>query len=345
MINKQKTTLTDIARLANVSESTVSRALSGSTLVNDKTKEKIINIAQELNFEVDSRARSLRLQKTHTIAVIVLFGPTSNQSISDPFLLDILGIIADELALSNYDLLLSTHNSRASDWYSYYIEAKRADGLIIIGQGEHDPRIETLFKQKAPFVVWGAPAKKGRYLTVGSNNVDGGYVATKHLIEQGCSNIVFLGDIHHNEIEMRWEGYRKAIEEAGLSVNESLRITVDFTSESAYNGIHDFLVTADKAIDGIFAVSDGIALGAMKYLAEKDLLSDVAIVGFDDIAVSSFCMPSLTTIRQNTQKGGELLVKSILNKINKQPTTSKILDVELVVRESSVRTKSLKNNV
>ncbi len=249
------------------------------------------------------------------------------------------------MALSNYDLLLSTHNSRAGDWHSYYIEAKRADGLIIIGQGEHDPRIERLFKQKAPFVVWGVPAKKGRYLTVGSDNVDGGYVATKHLIEQACTNIVFLGDIHHNEIEMRWKGYRKAIEEAELSIDESLCIAADFTSESAYNHIRDFFENSDKVIDGIFAVSDGIALGAMKYLAEKDLLSQIAIVGFDDIAVSSFCTPSLTTIRQNTQNGGKLLVESILKKINNQRTTSKILNVELIVRDSSIRTKSFKNNV
>lgn len=343
MITKQKTTLTDIARLANVSESTVSRALSGSTLVNDKTKEKITKIAQEFNFEVDSRARSLRLQKTHTIAVIVLFDPKSKQSISDPFLLDILGIIADELALSNYDVLLSTHNSRASDWYSYYIDAKRADGLIIIGQGEHDGRIETLSKQKAPFVVWGVPAKKGRYLTVGSDNVDGGYIATKHLIEQGCTNIAFLGDIHHNEIEMRWKGYRKAIEEVELSIDESLRIAADFTLESAYNSIRNFFENSNRVIDGIFAVSDGIALGAMKYLSEKELLNQVAIVGFDDIAISSFCTPPLTTIRQNTQRGGKLLVESILKKISKQVVRSKMLDVELIIRDSSIRAKPVKN--
>ncbi len=345
MKTKQKTTLTDIALLANVSESTVSRALSGSTLVSDKTKEKIIAIAQEHNFEVDARARSLRLQKTSTIAVIILFDPKSKHSISDPFLLDILGIIADELALSNYDLLLSTNTSRTNDWYSYFVEAKRADGIIIIGQGEHDPRIETLSKQNAPFVVWGVPPSKARYLTVGSDNVNGGYIATKHLIEQGCTNIIFLGDIHHNEIEMRWKGYQKAIEEAGLPIDNSLQITTDFTSESGYSRIRDFFETKNRSINGIFAVSDAIALGAMKYLAEEDIMSDIAIVGFDDITVSSYCTPSLTTIRQDTQMGGKLLVELILKKISKQSTKSRILDVELIIRDSSIRNKPVKNKL
>lgn len=337
MKNNTPLTLTDIAKLANVSESTVSRALNNNNLVSKKTRERIQAIAQEHGFKINSAARNLRLQKTNTIAVVILFDQKSGQSISDPFLLEILGTIGDELTKHGYDLLLTTSKTAHTDWYHYFFNSKRADGLIVIGQGEHDQRIAELAKAEVPFVVWGAKSNQNHYVTVGSDNRMGGYLATQHLLNHGCKKIAFFGDIHHNEIEDRWRGYQDALEEANLIADKSLQVSCDFTSLSGYNNLKDLLLINNNQIDGIFAVSDAIALGAIKFLSEKQIRipKDIAIVGFDDITHAHFSTPSLTTIKQNISAGGKLLVDLLLKQLQKQKVQSQLLDVELIHRESA----------
>ncbi|MCP4273883.1 MAG: LacI family transcriptional regulator [Gammaproteobacteria bacterium] len=339
MNKKTVLTLTDIAVMAKVSKSTASRALRNNPLVNKKTRELVQEIANQNNFKVNATASKLRTQKTQTIAVIVMFDPKSNQAISDPFLMEILGTIADELTKFGYDMLLTTTKTATGDWYNYYYESKRADGLIIIGQGEHDQRIEMLAETDLPFVVWGTEIHRKSYTTVGSDNRMGGQLAVQHLIQQGCQRIAFLGDINHNEPEQRWLGYQDALNASGLPLEQDLQINVDFTSTDGYTKLRDLMMIDDRQIDGLFAVSDAIALGAMKYLIEQniDVPNKIAIVGFDDIAMSEFCAPSLSTVRQNTSAGGRLLVKSLLKKLNNQPVKSQLLDIEFVRRQSSDR--------
>lgn len=332
-------TLADIAQLANVSTSTASRALRNNPVIKQATRDLVQGIAKEHNFKVNVTASKLRTQKTNTIAVVVMLEQKSGQVISDPFLMEILGTIADELTKFGYDMLLTTTKTATHDWYSYYYESKRADGLIIIGQGEHDQRVESLANTNLPFVVWGTEVHKNRYTTIGSDNRKGGFLAVQHLIKQGCKRIAFLGDINHNEVEQRWLGYQDALKEANLTIENGLQIKTDFTSNDGYSKLRDHLLIEDQGIDGIFAVSDAIALGACKYLFEQkiDVPNNIAIIGFDDIAMSEFCSPSLSTIKQNTAAGGRLLVKILLNKINQQPVKSQLLDVEVVQRQSSSR--------
>ncbi|WP_274052351.1 LacI family DNA-binding transcriptional regulator [Thalassomonas haliotis] len=339
---KEKTikTLADIAKMANVSQSTVSRALRNNPLVSQKTRDFVQQLAQEHNFSVNATASKLRTQKTHTIAVIVMFDQNTEQSISDPFLMKLLGTIADELTKFGYDMLLTTTKTATGDWNNYYFESRRADGLIIVGQGEHDPRIEALGSNDVPFVVWGTEFANKNYTTIGSDNRKGGYLAVKHLIDKGCKNIAFMGDIEHNELEQRWLGYLDACNEAGLEPDPALRIKTDLTSNDGYQQIKNFLEGQQQKIDAIFAVSDTIALGVMKYLHEQKIAipKEIAIIGFDDIAMSAFSSPSLTTVRQNTTAAGELLVSKVLKKIEHKPIKSKLLEVELIVRQSSEQT-------
>ena len=121
MNKKNIMTLADIARLANVSKSTASRALRNNPLVNQQTRELVQGIAEQHNFKVNATASKLRTQKTNTIAVIVMFDQKTGQAISDPFLMEILGTIADELTKFGYDMLLTTTKTATSDWNNYYI--------------------------------------------------------------------------------------------------------------------------------------------------------------------------------------------------------------------------------
>lgn len=330
-------TLSDIAKLANVSESTVSRALRNNSLVSQATRDRVQEIARQHNFKVNAAARNLRLQRTNTIAVIVMFDNHTGQSISDPFLLEILGTIADELSEYDYDMLLTTTRSSGSDWNNYYLESKRADGLLIIGQGDDKQRITDLMRHNIPFVVWGGSDAQD-FTCIASDNVSGAEKAVTHLLEQGCKRIVFLGDNHHEEIDQRLIGYKNAHKTAGCPVDENLVIETDFTSSDGYKKVESLLAEGCE-FDGIFAVSDAIAVGAMKCLQENAVAipEQVAVVGFDDVAMAEFVTPSLTTVRQQTKTGGQLLVKTLMQKINKEDSRSVSLDAELVVRQSSQR--------
>ncbi len=339
MSERKNLTLADIAALAQVSESTASRALRDNPVINIDTRQRVQAIAREHQFNVNAKARSLRTQKSHTIAVIVLFDTKTQQAISDPFLLDILGVIADELTRRGYDMLLSTSKTTDKDWQNYYLDSRRADGLIIIGQGEHDPRIGQLAKGRAPFVVWGAGSDSAGMTVVGSQNRLGAQTAVRHLLAQGCRRIAFLGDIRHNEIELRHEGYLDALREAGFADADALQITTDFTAQDGYLKTQQYLLSELPKLDGIFAASDAIALGAMKALQEYGVQvpQQVALVGFDDIAMSAYCSPSLSTVRQDTQSGGKLLVSKLLEKIDGGQPDSELLPVRLLTRQSSAR--------
>lgn len=332
-------TLSDIARLAGVSESTASRALRDNPVINAQTREKVQQIAAEHQFKVNATARSLRTQKSHTIAVIILFDAKTQQTITDPFLLEILGVIADELTRQGYDMLLSTSKTTDKDWRSYYFDSKRADGLIVIGQGEHDERVEQLSSAGVPFVVWGAPTGSEAFAVIGSDNRQGATLAVSHLLAQGCKRIAFLGDIRHTEIEMRYLGYQDALQAAGIKPEPLLQLNTDFTAQAGYVQTQQALFKQLGSLDGIFAASDAIAMGAMKALLEQGISvpQQVALVGFDDIAMSAYCTPSLTTVKQDTQAGGKLLVAQLLGQINGAKAASQLLPVKLIERQSSLR--------
>ena len=339
MKSNNSMTLADIARLAKVSQSTVSRALRDNPLIKRETREHIQALARQHNFKVNAAASKLRTRQTNTIAVVIMFDPKTGQSVSDPFLMALIGSIADELTKFGYDMLLSTTKTNNNDWYQYYIESRRADGLIILGQGAHDKRVQALVDNKVPFVVWGSNAGGMDLETIGSDNRAGGYLATKHLIDKGCKRVLFLGDVQHDEIELRWQGYQDALSEAGIKLDQQLQVCTDFTSQDGYERTREHWMIEEQGIDGIFAVSDAIAMGAMKYLLEQDVAipDDVCVVGFDDISLSAYTAPALTTVRQYTGSGARLLVTALLKCIDGQPVKSRLLEVELVARQSSNR--------
>jgi DNA-binding LacI/PurR family transcriptional regulator len=339
MKTKKLMTLSDISKLTGVSESTVSRALSGSKLVSDKTRARVQAIADENNFTINAAARNLRLQKTKTVAVIILISSGNDQSVSDPFMLSLVGSIAEALGAKGYDMLLSTTRSAPKDWQRHYFDTRKADGLIIIGQGEDDTQLSTLIESTSPFVTWGSTAKN--YTAIGSDNHKGGYLATRHLIEQSCKRIGFFGKAHHSEIHERWQGYKQALDENKKVSMIDTTLDVPFTAQAGYEVTKQLLREGSFTYDGIVAASDMIAIGIIKALKESaiNVPNDVAIVGFDDITLASMYHPSLTTVRQDTVHGGEMLVSKLLAKLNGEDVLSEMLPTQLVIRQSTQRTK------
>ncbi|NCP66427.1 MAG: LacI family transcriptional regulator [Paraglaciecola sp.] len=329
-------TLSDLAKVAGVSESTASRALNNNSLIAQKTRTKIQELAAQHDFKINAAARNFRLQKTNTIAVVIIKSSELDQSITDPFVLSIVGVIAEELRQHGYDVLLVSHNVNSPACLADYFNMKRADGLIVFGQGDDIDKFDQLIDQQHPIVVWGAQSDKRDYITVGTDNKKGGYLATSHLLQQGYRRIVFAGVLSY-ETNQRYQGYCQALQEARHTVSAPLDI--HFNYDNAYHVTQNMLQQNNFHFDGIIAASDTIALGMIRALNEADISvpEKVAVVGYDDISVAAFTQPSLSSIRQDTFAGGKALVNSLLKLLNNEEVTSTLLTTELVIRHSSVR--------
>ncbi len=331
--------MADLAKRAGVSEATVSRALADSPLIAQKTRKRIQEIAARSGYRVNPVASSLRSRITRTIAVLIPLQHEAKQAISDPFFMELLGYIADALSERGYSLLLAKVNNSAADWIGESTRARRADGVIVIGQSLLHGVLNEAAASGAKMVVWGQRLEDQRYVTVGSDNQSGGYLATSHLIDQGCNRIAFFGDTRVPEVDARRQGYVRALEQHGLDQAPRLEIAVHFGAEAAYQEAKA-LLDSGLQFDGIFAASDVIAMSTMRALAEHKLRvpQDVSVVGFDGLPMAMFATPPLTTIRQDLATSGKLLVEKLLDSIAGREVHSSVLPAELIVRSSSVRT-------
>jgi len=339
---KGKAPSLDIAHLAGVSQPTVSRALRGSPSVSRQTREKILAIARQLNYKVDKNASNLRAQKTGTLALLFFEDPTPDDSLINPFFHSMLGSITRACALRGYDLLVS-FQQLSTNWHADYEDSNKADGIILLGYGDYlesESRMQQLVEQGTHFVRWGAALPGEPGISIGCDNFQGGHDITAHLLERGCRRIAFLGNAseHYPEFRERWRGYQAALQEAGLEPLPELQADAITTEQSGYEAARA-LLDAGQVFDAVFGASDLIALGAMKALREHGLAvpADVAVAGFDDIAMASLAQPPLSTVQQDTKQAGEVLVDSLIRLVQREPVESQRLPVRLVLRESSQR--------
>jgi len=328
--------MADIAALANVSASTVSRALTDSKLISKATREKIREIARSTGFSVNPLASSLRSKKSNVVSVLITLIHDRNQHVSDPFMMTMLAHIADALTLSGYDMLLSKVSVHEDGWIERLFSTRRPAAALLIGQSFEHASIERAAQAGLPVVAWGAKLPRQSYATVGTDNRQGGFLAAQHLIEQGYRNIAFLGDRRTPEIAQRFEGFRRAHKRAGLPVQAGLLTASPFDGASAFAAARD-LIARGMPIDAIVAGSDVIAMSAMRALisAGRAVPADVALVGFDDIEMAAFITPSLTTIRQDLALGARLLVEKMIAVIAGETVESIELPAQLIVREST----------
>ncbi len=340
MATGEKPTSFDIAALAGVSQPTVSRALRGDRTVSTATRLRIEAIARQLNYKVDKNASALRRGSTSTLALLFFEDPSPDGSRINPFFLSMLGSILQTCALRGYDLLTSFQQLSA-DWHVDYEDSRKADGLILLGYGDFDDhlrRLDQLMAQGTHFVRWGSIDPAHPDSVVGCDNVAGGADAGRHLLARGRRRIAFLGDAsrHYPESRDRYRGLVAALEGAGLPVDPGLQVDALSSEASGYDAARR-LIGRGIAFDAIFAASDMIALGAVRALTEagRRVPDDVALVGFDDIPAAGTAQPPLTTIRQDYARAGELLVDTLIRRIDRRDTVPTLLPPELVVRKSS----------
>jgi DNA-binding LacI/PurR family transcriptional regulator len=327
--------MAEIAELAGVAESTVSRALAGSRRVSEETKARIIALVKERGYRVNSRARSLRMQRTHTVEVVIAISETNRQHFSDPFFSQIIASIGDALAENGHDLLLS----RACPWTEASgadaLASHRADGIIIIGQGRDPAPLARYAAEHKDVIVWGGDIPDRNYPIVGSDNFLGGQLVGRHLLSLGRRRVAFLGDVRHVEVGLRHRGLMTALTSAGAASDQSLTLSMPFDSASAYEATRQ-LFQSGRWHDAIFAASDLLAIAAIQALADLDIRvpEHVSVVGYDDIAVAAYTSPALTTVRQDTASGGRALVENLLAALNGEKPRDVVLPTELVIRRS-----------
>ncbi|MCX6099860.1 MAG: substrate-binding domain-containing protein [Candidatus Bipolaricaulota bacterium] len=329
-------TIADIARLAGVSKSTVSRALNDSPLVSGETKERIRRIAHEYDFCASAPARRLSLQQSGTIA-FVTHAYHKDFSWVDLFGLEILGGITRGLRENGYDTLILHVDPKDTAWARQYLETGRVAGFILQPSTWQQAHVKELLKMRAPFIVWGFPLPGQSFCSVAGDDLTGGRLATEHLIRAGRQRVGFLGGRPAEiEVKRRYAGYAEALENAGRKVEPELVVYGDYSDTSGVEMMKELLETAPD-LDGVFVNSDLMAIAAMGVIHKsgRRIPDDIAVVGYDDLSIATLTNPPLTTIRQNVPEAGRLLARNLVEYLKTRMVTNVTVPVELVVRESA----------
>jgi DNA-binding LacI/PurR family transcriptional regulator len=320
-------TMEDLARLAGVSKITVSRALRDSPLVTAKTRETIRQLASDQGYRLNISARNLRLRRSYSVAVVVEMTPVRGRPMSDPYPLELLGGITQELTTAGYSVVLTSKQLIDT------APVQGADGLILLGQGSHGEAVRILQQTGMPLVVWGAQEPDTDYIVVGSDNRKGGASAAERLIAQGRRKLVFLGDVDHAEVQERCAGFIDAV--GGRASVHIIRPKA-FTFEAGFDSVASLLKKKGAGPDGLFAASDLLAMGAIRALGEQQVQvpQQVCVIGYDDTPGAASFVPPLTSVHQYLQDGGVLLAKKILSLIEGHPVQSEMLPTMLMVRQT-----------
>lgn len=333
-MSRASTRLEDLATLAGVSISTISRALNDSPSVNARTKQRIWKLAREQDYPFRRYMPAGPIGAEATIAIVVPRPQGREGKLDDPFFLQLFAGIGEAARERGCDVLLSHVAPATFDELSAAMATSRADGVIFLGQSSLHAAFNRLAEQEARFVVWGAQLPDQGYCSVGSDNLLGGRRATLHLARLGRRRIVFLGDSEAPEIGQRLRGYQEALAASQLPAAPELIVPAHLDIDSAEAAV-DGLLARGPIFDGIVAASDMVALGAIRALrrAGRSVPGDVSVVGYDDVPLARLADPALTTISQDTARAGRLLVSKLLG-AGEEELRSERVATDLIVRGS-----------
>lgn len=325
----------DIARLAKVSKPTVSRVLNNSPLVTPETRERVLEVARAHGYAVNRNAQKLRQTRTDTVAVVLDFGSHREGRIADPFIFELLAGVSEALSIRNQDLLLSPPGLTDAKSCLQMLSARAADGFIFLGQGGREPMLNELARSGAPFVVWGAVDMDGPYCAVGSDNALGGRLAGELFLKRGAQRWLFVGNTEHKEIRTRFDGLRAAAEKAKAKVTidslsvEHMAYASTYANAAAYLRDH-------QAPDAVFAFSDTAAMAVLAAFREAGLTAprDFSLCGYNNIPPAADFTPAITTIEQETQIAGAILVEKLMQLIEGGRCRSAMLPTRLIERET-----------
>lgn len=329
----------DVALRAQVSQSTVSRALRGDPSITPETRDRVAKAAAELGYRPDSRAVRLRGGSVGSVAVVLLTSPDLERRALNPFYFDILGAVEAAAARRGLGILLS-YQGTTDTLRADFEQRREADGLVVIGTAANRAAWEFFAQARrsgSNLVAWGAPDDS--LPIVRADNHAAGVLAVEHLVAGGRRRIAFVGPgwEAHQAFRLRRQGYLDVFARHGLTpIDVSAPAIEDRHAQGEAAAAQ--LLAFDPPIDGVFAASDTLASGVMGGLqaAGVRVPGDVAIVGFDGGFGARQCTPALTTIEQDVASAGEMLVEALFGAAGSGATGDHgFVPVKLVVRGSS----------
>ena len=342
--SRERPTLDQVAARAGVGRGTVSRVINGSSQVSESTRQAVLAAVTELGYVPNLAARALVTRRTDAVALVV--SESEDRLFGEPFFAGVVrGISAGVTAAGRQLVLALTAGQDGERPIERYLTPQHVDGVLLLSLHGDDPLPRQLRERGLPVVLGGRPAGgySGAYVDV--DNAGGARAGVAHLLERGRRRIATItGPLDMMAGQDRLAGYRTALADTGMSVEESLVESGDFSEASGQQAMRT-LLAREPELDAVFAANDLMAVGAMRALKEagRRVPDDVAVVGFDDSPLSRVTDPPLSTVRQPTDEMGrrmaELLMRLIATEDDGGAPDGEqlrpVLETELVVRSSS----------
>jgi LacI family transcriptional regulator len=332
---RREVTIKDVAATARVSVATVSRVLNGSDRVDAELAARVHEAVARLSYRRSGLARSLRAQRARVVGLVI-------SDIRNPFFTDVVRGIEDRVGADGYSLVLCNSDEeleKEADYLDLFVEERMA-GAIVSPASSRETRLDALTTRGTPVVVIDREAAREAVDTVLVDNVRGGEIAVRHLIENGYRRIACItGPPRTSTGSERLEGWQKAAREAGLAVDESLIRRADFKESGGFEAAADLLSGRDRP-DAFFVANNLMTVGALAALREAGLEvpDDVGVVGFDDMPWAQLLRPALTTVAQPTYELGRKAAGLLERRIGglDAPPERIVLEPTLQVRESAL---------
>jgi LacI family transcriptional regulator len=337
-MSSERTTIRELARLSGVSIGTVSRALNGYTDVRPETRERIVRLAEELDYTPSASARALVTQRSHVVGVFLDTGE-GHPDLQHPFFHEVLVGVQETAGAGGFDLLLFS-SEQPGNGYGRHSYLKRCrhhnvDGVVLMGVDHHDEEVRRLTASSIPCVGVDVELEGRETGYVTSDNVSGGELAVGHLAAQGHRRIAVI----HGPVDTlagleRLRGFRQGLDAAGLAYRDEYVRAGDFYVETGHRAA-DALLALPEPPTAIVAASDLMAVGALRAAAEAGLVvpRDLSVVGFDDIMLAAHLQPGLTTLRQDKVGLGTAAAQALMHRVAGVEAPDVVrLPVDLVVR-------------
>ena len=327
----------DVARLAGVSRTTVSFVLNDvpGVRITEETRQRVLQAARELNYYPTAAARSLASGKTKRIGLVL--GEGQKRLSADAFLPAFLQGITASVHRRGYILVLQMAEDVPShEAYVRLIREQQVDGLILSGPRSDDPLLPELAEDEFPLILHGRP---GSCIMpcVDVDNQEGAYQAVRHLIGLGHHRLGFVSNapLSYSGAQERFGGYKQALAEHSLPLEEELVRTAAFMPETGQAAMRELLALPERPT-AVFAASDVVAIGVMSAIqaAGLEIPEDIAVVGFDDIFLAAHTQPPLTTVRVPAHGLGWTAAELLISLIEGDEASSVTLETELVIRDS-----------
>lgn len=323
-------TIKDVAKLAGVALSTASYALNGDSKVSTKTRDKVLEAARQLNYRKNGFAMDLKRSRTNTIALILT-------DLSGPYYSELIRSVQDVALSHGYDLIACSSMGGQESTAVKFLREKRVDGAIVLA---HNITNDILFESASlrfPIVVMDRETTGEGLINVRVDGEQGGYTATRYLIERGHRRIAYIsGPSNSYDNSLRYQGYQRAMREAGLEEQSKWRLSGNFIREGGYNATKMMMMQGELP-SAIFYGNDEMAIGGIKALEEGrfSVPQDVSVIGFDDIQLAEYLSPPLTTIHQPMHELGSLAGHLLFQMLDgEEVNDSYKLMIELTERNS-----------